>query len=69
MRLSEVNKEIEKNKKETKMIGIFLAVVFLVAELCFLGTAFSDWQEPNTKGFFDFEEKICDNKLESKNLL
>lgn len=40
MRLSEVNKEIEKNKKETKMIGIFLAVVFLVAELCFLGIGY-----------------------------
>lgn len=40
MRLSEVNKEIEKNKKETKMVGIFLAVVFLVAELCFLGIGY-----------------------------
>lgn len=40
MRLSEVNKEIEKNKKETKMVGIFLAVVFLVAELCFLGVGY-----------------------------
>lgn len=40
MRLSEVNKEIEKNKKETKMVGIFLAVVFLVAELCFFGIGY-----------------------------
>lgn len=40
MRVSEINKEIEKKKKVFKKVGIFLAVEFIVIELCFLGVCY-----------------------------
>ena len=40
MRVSEINKEIEKRKKVSKKVGIFLVVEFVVLELCFLGIGY-----------------------------
>ena len=40
MRVSEINKEIEKKKKGFKKVGIFLVVEFVVLELCILGVGY-----------------------------
>lgn len=40
MRVSEINKEIEKKEKVFKKVVIFLVVEFVVLELCFLGVCY-----------------------------
>ena len=40
MRVSEINKEIEKKEKVFKKVVIFLVVEFVVLELCFLGVGY-----------------------------
>lgn len=57
MRVSEINKEIEKKEKGFKKVGIFLVVEFVVIELCYLGVCYK-FKDYDGLGLITFVELI-----------